>query len=168
MTFNNFYNYSSLKIFKEIYKCLFDPQVLEITIFFANKYPLNVEEIIFSDLWISNRRFSSYEKFTSIFLIFKIFEKIVSFLPNFHGISSIILQCVQLRIQFSQNRVLWPIRFVSSVWVTRIRPRALFTSWMKSNSDFYFPLSLQMGLPVNSRFRDSFHSPFQGVRKTHM
>lgn len=50
-----------------------------------------MEEIIFSDLWISNRKFSSYKKFTSIFLIFKIFEKIVSFFLNFHGISSIIL-----------------------------------------------------------------------------
>lgn len=50
-----------------------------------------MEEIIFSDLWISNRKFSSYKKFTSIFLIFKIFEKIVSFFLNFHDISSIIL-----------------------------------------------------------------------------
>lgn len=55
-------------------KHLFDLRVLEIMVLFAiifirSKYPLNMEEIM--DLWISNWRYSSYEKFTSIFLIFK-------------------------------------------------------------------------------------------------
>lgn len=102
-------------------KHLFDLRVLEIMVLFAiifirSKYPLNMEEIM--DLWISNWRFSLYEKFTSIFLIFKysrnwirenrfVSSKFPRYLLKLRlDIFLLCSSCVQLRIQFSQNRTM--------------------------------------------------------------